>query len=189
MRGSGPTKSRYSMYGKTKSRTMTTLTENQKAKPWYREPWPWLLMAGPGIVIIAGFYTLWLAIKSDDGLVADDYYKRGLAINQTLSRALRAEQLALGARAVLGADPARARVTLTGTGVLPENLLLRLVHPTRAVADELIALHAVTPGVYEGVLAAAVAGRRTVMIEDLPRTWRLAGEATGSAQVVVLTPR
>ena len=105
---------------------MTTLTDNLLAKPWYREPWPWLLMAGPCVVIVAGFFTLWLAITSDDGLVADDYYKRGLAINQTLSRALRAEQLALGARVVLGADGARARVTLTGTGVLPEYLRLRL---------------------------------------------------------------
>ena len=63
---------------------MTTLTENLLAKSWYREPWPWLLMMGPAIVIVAGFYTLWLAIQSNDGLVADDYYKRGLAINQTL---------------------------------------------------------------------------------------------------------
>ena len=168
---------------------MTTLSENLLAKPWYREPWPWLLMAGPCVAIVAGFFTLWLAVRSDDGLVADDYYKRGLAINQTLSRALRAEQLKLAARAVLGADPARARVTLAGTGVLPPALRLRLVHPTRAVADELIGLHAVMPGVYEGALAAAVTGRRTVMLEDLPRTWRLAGEATGSAQAVVLTPQ
>lgn len=168
---------------------MTTLTDNLMAKPWYREPWPWLLMAGPCIVIVAGFFTLWLAITSNDGLVADDYYKRGLAINQTLSRALRAEQLALGARAVLGAGTGHARVTLTGTGILPDELRLRLVHPTRAVADELIQLHAVTPGVYEGILAAAVAGRRVVMLEDMARTWRLAGEATGSAHVVVLTPQ
>src|SRR5471032_1225537 len=110
---------------------MTILTDNLMAKPWYREPWPWLLMAGPGIVVIASFFTLWLAIKSDDGLVEDDYYKLGLAINQTLSRASRAEQLALGARAELGAGSTRVRVTLTGTGVLPEKLRLRLVHPTQ----------------------------------------------------------
>ena len=169
---------------------MTALTDNLPAKPWYREPWPWLLMAGPCVVIVAGFFTLWLAIKSDDGLVADDYYKRGLAINQTLSRARRAEQLALVARVVLGDGTARARVTLTGAGKLPETLRLRLVHPTRAVADEVLELHAVTPGVYAGSLTVALAGRRVVMLEDLARTWRLAGEATGSAQAaVVLTPQ
>jgi hypothetical protein len=34
-----------------------------KGRPWYREPWPWILAAGPFIVVIAGIYTAWLAIK------------------------------------------------------------------------------------------------------------------------------
>ena len=59
--------------------------------PWYRQIWPWLLMLGPGIVVIAGFITLWLAITSFDGLVADDYYKKGLGVNQDLSRRERAD--------------------------------------------------------------------------------------------------
>jgi len=167
---------------------MTTLSENRSAKPWYREPWPWLLMAGTLTVIVAGFCSLWLAVATDDGLVADDYYKRGLAINQTLSRTLRAEQLALGARAVLSADTARMRVVLTGAGKLPDELRLRLVHPTRAIADDSIELHAVAPGVYEGILAAAITGTRGVVLEDKARTWRLTGVATGGAQVVELAP-
>ena len=166
---------------------MTILTENLLAKPWYREPWPWLLMSGPAVVVVAGFMTLWLAVRSDDGLVADDYYKRGLAINQTLTRATRAEELALGARAVLSA--AAARVTLTGAGVLPDALRLRLVHPTRAIADQQVELHAVAPGIYEGKLEAAIGGRRVMMLEDIARTWRLAGEATGNEPVVVLAPQ
>ena len=168
---------------------MTTLSDKLLAKPWYREPWPWLLMSGPFIVVIAGFYTLWLAIKSDDGLVADDYYKRGLAINQTLSRATRAEQLALSARAELGADTQNVRVTVAGSGTLPPTLRLRLVHPTQAVADQALELHAVGGGIYEGRLAAAIAGRRVVMLEDMARTWRLAGEAARGAQAVTLTPQ
>lgn len=49
--------------------------------PWYREPWPWLIMAGPAAVIVAGVYTTILAFSSTDGLAADDYYKQGLMIN------------------------------------------------------------------------------------------------------------
>ena len=105
---------------------MSTLTDNLLAKAWYREPWPWLLMAGPAIVIVAGFYTLWLAVRSDDGLVADDYYKRGLAINQTLLRAQRAEQLTLRARVEPGVDGGQVRVTVTGGAALPPALRLRL---------------------------------------------------------------
>ncbi len=78
--------------------------------PWYRDRWPWLLIAGPGIVVVAGFVTLWLAIASDDGLVADDYYKRGLAINRVLERTQRAA--ALGLLATVDVDAGgSARVT------------------------------------------------------------------------------
>src|SRR5688572_10359806 len=56
------------------------------AKPWFKEPWPWILMSGPAVVVVAGAFTIWLAFVSSDGLVADDYYKRGLAINQELQR-------------------------------------------------------------------------------------------------------
>lgn len=41
--------------------------------PWYRHRWPWLLMAGPGTVLVAGAITTWIAFASADGLVADDY--------------------------------------------------------------------------------------------------------------------
>jgi hypothetical protein len=146
-------------------------------------------MAGPGAVVVAGFYTLWLAVKSDDGLVADDYYKRGLAINQTLTRTTRAGQLALGARVEFDAAAARVRVTLSGAGRLPETLHMTLVHPTRALADQAIELRVQTPGEYAGVLVAATAGRRVVVLEDSARTWQLAGEAIAGSRVVMLAPR
>ena len=65
---------------------------DQPSPPWYHEPWPWLLMAGPLVVIIAGFATLLLAIRSSDGLVADDYYKQSMAINQIMLRDSRAHE-------------------------------------------------------------------------------------------------
>jgi len=68
------------------------------ATPWYRHRWPWFLIAGPGIVIVASFVTLGLAIKSDDGLVADDYYKQGLTINRTLAQSDLAGSLGLVAK-------------------------------------------------------------------------------------------
>jgi hypothetical protein len=43
-------------------------------------------MAGPAAVIVAGGVTIWLAVASADGLVATDYYQRGLAINRDEKR-------------------------------------------------------------------------------------------------------
>ena len=43
----------------------------QQSKVWYKEPWPWLLMAGPAIVVVAGFFTLYLAISRPDPVYTD----------------------------------------------------------------------------------------------------------------------
>jgi hypothetical protein len=45
--------------------------------PWYRQFWPWFIIALPASVVIASFYTLWLAISNPDHLVVDDdQYRR-----------------------------------------------------------------------------------------------------------------
>lgn len=142
-----------------------------QAQPWYREPWPWILMAGPALVVVAGCVTAWLAIRSDDGLVADDYYQQGLAINQTLGRGDAAERL--GVQAEIRLDKGRVSVFL-GNAAVRGMLNLRFVHPTRSGMDQGIAMHAVRPGVYEGELRALQPGRWHLVLED--RDWRLAGD-------------
>lgn len=41
-------------------------------RPWYREPWPWVLIAIPLLTIIASIFTFWLAISHPDYLVLDE---------------------------------------------------------------------------------------------------------------------
>lgn len=40
-------------------------------RPWYREPWVWLLIALPAIAVIGCAITIWLAISRPDHLVMD----------------------------------------------------------------------------------------------------------------------
>jgi hypothetical protein len=61
------------------------------ALPWWRYGYVWLVIAGPAIVVVAGFVTLGLALSSPNPLVAQDYYRKGIEINKTL-----AEQAAKG---------------------------------------------------------------------------------------------
>ncbi len=158
------------------------------APPWYRHRWPWLLMLGPAIVIAAGVWTLWVAVDSDDGLVADDYYKRGLAINRMLERVEKARALGLVAVVDLMPD-GTARVTLTaapGTA-LPAIILLSIAHPTRAGLDRSAELVRGPEGAYVGRVAPLEAGRWRVGVETAD--WRLpAVEVTGEARGVRLEP-
>jgi hypothetical protein len=133
-------------------------------------------MAGPALVVVASMITLWLAVRSDDGLVVDDYYKQGLAVNQTLTRDRTA--LARGYKADLAWDvgSGRVRVTLSGPHPLPPMLQLRIVHPTHAGLDQRVRLAAIGAGTYEAAIAAPRAGRWLVLLEDEGRNWRLTGD-------------
>ena len=147
-------------------------------RPWYREPWPWIVMAGPASAVIAGMTMLWLAIDSNDGLVADDYYKQGLAINQVIRRDQAAAELRYRAQAFLSDDGSRIRVVVSSASgaTLPPTLQLRLAHPTRAGKDQAKVLSAQPGGLYETSLPPLAAGRWVVTIEDTQKTWRLSGQ-------------
>ncbi len=54
------------------------------AAPWWKFGHVWLVLAGPLVVIVAGFISLWLAMSRPDPVVAEDYYQRGIDINKTL---------------------------------------------------------------------------------------------------------
>jgi len=150
--------------------------------PWHRQRWPWFLMLGPGIVVVAGFATLWIAFRSDDGLVADDYYRQGLAINQTLDRTARSAALGLHAAVDVASDGA-ATVVLTAarTDALPAIVRLRLIHPTRAGLDRTGDLVLGPDGRYRGKLDAVPPGRRLVVIES--EDWRLGPVEVADATV------
>ena len=120
------------------------------AGPWYHEPWPWLLMSGPAVVIVAGFATLYLAVTTEDGLVVDDYYKQGLAINTILAREERARLLGLRATLVFSPQRDGVQVRLVGMMGPQMRLRLRLVHPTRVGQDQSVIL---APGQAETYVA------------------------------------
>jgi hypothetical protein len=156
------------------------------AQPWYREPWPWLLMAGPAIVVVAGVVTTVIAVRTSDGLVADDYYKQGLGINRTIAREERAKALAMAASVRFNEERDHARVALASREATPARLQLTLVHPTRAGEDQSVALARVAPGLYEGRLAPPRSGAWQLRIEDAEGTWRLAGAWQSRADEVTL---
>lgn len=168
------------------------MRDPQQINPWYREPWPWLLMAGPVAAVVGGIITAFIAVANDDPLVVDNYYKEGLAINRVLERDRAASERGYRAQVMFSEDRTRVRVHLAGGGAtLPGALQLKLIHPTRAALDRSTSLTATQAGWYEGSLDGMAPGSRwKLQLEGEQRDWRLTGEwrsAEGSA--VVLQPR
>lgn len=144
-------------------------------RPWYREPWPWILAAGPIIVVIAAIYTAWLAVKSNDGLVTDDYYRKGLSANQTIARSEEAAKMGLVARIRVGTDVLSVRLQASdGKFVMPPTLMATITHPTRAGLDQSRVLTR-SGDSYAGEFRLPAAGHWLVLLEDERKTWRLMG--------------
>ncbi|MDP1735171.1 MAG: FixH family protein [Sulfuritalea sp.] len=144
-------------------------------RPWYREPWPWILAAGPFIVVIAGIYTAWLAVVSNDGLVTEDYYRKGLAANQTIARSELASKLGLVAGVRIAGDTLSVRMQANDKSfMMPPTLAVTIAHPTRAGLDQFRVL-AGKGDTYSGEIRLPTAGHWLVLLEDERKTWRLMG--------------
>ena len=126
------------------------------------------------MVVVAGIVTAWIAISTHDGLVADDYYKQGLAVNQKLARVEAAAARQLEARLRIGTEQAELRLVSRAGAELPARLRLTLAHPTRKGEDQAIVLTG-DKGNYAGRLAPLGPGRWLAVIEDEDATWRLTG--------------
>ncbi len=161
-----------------------------KVAPWYRQRWPWLLIAPPAIAVVGGIATITLAVRSNDGVVAEDYYKQGMAINQELARKERAAALGVEATVLsrgVGAGETVV-VRLTAAQPLPPeaSLTVRLVHPGRSGADRSAVLARRSAG-EDGRSAEFVGtwGDAASVAADVPwrivlqaRDWRIDGDAS-----------
>lgn len=134
-------------------------------------------MAGPAVVIVAGFITAWLAIESNDGLVDDNYYKVGLSVNQQLKQKQLAAELNLKAVMNVTQDGQSIQLVLNGLPKegLPDTLQLRLVHPTRKGEDQTLMLHRQGTIFSAPLTANPGTGRWKIVIEDPLAGWRMDG--------------
>jgi hypothetical protein len=143
-------------------------------QPWYRHPWVWLLIALPLSAVIGGMITIYLAVTTSDGLVVDDYYRHGKAINRVLARDRAAASHGLEARIALDAVNNRVAVQLAARDAdLPDALTLAFLHPTAQGHDQLVRLARTGDGRYSGQFLDLRRGDWHLQLEA--DDWRLSG--------------
>ena len=146
---------------------------------WYRNPLVWMMIAFPAWSVVAGISTVVVAFQVFDGVVVDDYYARGKAINVVIERDVAA--LRRGLAAVVHLAPARsaagtevtAAVTALDVGRLPAVLKLALLHSTRGGVDAHVDLVRTAPGAYRAELPALAPGKYYLQVEA--EDWRIVG--------------
>jgi len=156
-------------------------------KPWYRQFWPWFIIALPASAVVASLYTVSLAVRTTDSLVvtSDD------GMDVVASRHLAADQFAAdhGVRATLtinlGSGAIDAKLAADTPVDWPKTLELLFSHPAFANRDQVITMTAAMPDsdgtpVWSGHFVDVPGGRWYVVLAD-GDTWRLSGTWSGAA--------
>ena len=56
-------------------------------RPWYKEFYVWMVIAGPVSVVLACAVTAVYILQGSDAVVSEDYYKEGLALAKEVKAA------------------------------------------------------------------------------------------------------
>lgn len=157
--------------------------------PWYRQFWPWFLISIPGATVIAGLYTIMLAMDTTDSLVTSAAGGMDVVTERHIAAEQRADSLGLDAK--LGIDATTGAITAelasTARGDWPQTLELLFSHPTNAQLDQTITLTTAIPAA-DGTPrwaghAATVPSGRWYLILKAADDWRLYGVWTGTASI------
>jgi uncharacterized protein len=165
--------------------------QREDTDPWYRQFWPWFIIALPASAVVAGLYTLWLAGQTTDSLVihSDDGVNVVAERNDAAEKA--AAELGLTATVNLRADTGAVVVTLPAG--LPDDfsppLELRLQHPTLAARDAVVELQAAVANAdgeptWIGYFTAPPVGRYYVIL-SAGDAWRLSGTWSGETTLAL----
>lgn len=147
----------------------------KKTSAFYQNPALWLVVMVPLVAVIVGIGMLIVSIYSFDGLVVDDYYKRGKEINVTLERDKNAAKYDLFADIDL--DQPNSAITLELSAEegfqAPETIKLQFLHRTLSGRDLLVELNRLSGLRYSGVMPELSESRWLVEL-GTPQ-WRLTG--------------
>ncbi|WP_339668788.1 FixH family protein [Dasania marina] len=160
---------------------MNNSDNGKQPAPWYRQFWLWFLVFFPALAVVAGTITIIIAVKNEDSLVRDDYYKAGLAINSVLAHDKFASQH--NVQGALTIDPLTGGLQLklqSDLATLPNSLQLDFIHPAAQPLDFSVHLLKRRDNLYLGQLDHSLNNRWYLELSnkqaDTDKTWRLSAE-------------
>ncbi len=152
---------------------MKPVNEATPARPWHKEYFVWFIIFFPLLAVIGGVVTIILAVKSNDGLVVDDYYKKGLEINRVLERDKNAIGYQLSANIKINhkLEEVIININANDSFTYPAELSVSFLHATRAGLDKDIRVLLTDQNNYKGNLSNLAPGKWYVHIQY--DNWRI----------------
>ncbi len=165
---------------------MSNQASEQQIKPWYKQFWPWFIIALPASAVIAGITTVIIAFNNADSMVVDDYYKEGKAINQRTDLQNTAYEKGLQAR-LERLEGNFIYIRFNGTQPQSDVLSLNFVHPTFSEKDFVMSLKRQLDGSYQGLSPNPTDGRWYLRLSD-PQQWLIKSELSAASKSLDLIP-
>ena len=155
----------------------STGTAMKNSKPWYKQFWPWFLIAIPGSSVITGIFMLTVAFKGQDSLVRDNWYKDGMAINQRMEKREHAKAANLKAFFSFDQEENIVRLRLDNLAAdATQDLTLELLHPTIAQRDLSTPLFKTPDNHYFAKLNKTPGGFYYVLVSSVQGDWEIEGK-------------
>ncbi len=149
------------------------------AKPWYKEPWPFILISITGLGVVAGSTLAYIGLSNPPEIVSGDFEQLGRGLTDTNIRTAQARSLGLSGLMVINGQEARLEISALDAEGLPETLLIQFQHPATSEQDRILVAQRRSAGVYSGSLDEAPHPRSRIVVADLPQSWWLAGRLHG----------
>lgn len=146
------------------------MTESNR--PWYKEPYVWMLIGFPLTSIIVGSSLLTISILNKDTLVRDNYYKDGLAYNQELEWDKKAKSLDIRVDIQVN-DNQLILNLLNSRQNTPSTLKVTLGHPTIPEKDRQSHLQLTKDKRFIGFIEPTENGRYYLLVESVEQKWRI----------------
>ena len=165
--------------------------DREDPTPWYRQFWPWFIIALPASAVVAGLTTVWIAMQTTDSLVV----KSEDGVRKAADRRISAERLAseMNLTALVEIDPDTGVVSaVIRSGDLadvPATLDLEFSHPAFAARDKLITLNKAMPDasgnpVWVGLFS-KIPDERFYVVLKAGDAWRLSAEWRGETSLTL----
>jgi len=163
--------------------TMTSAAADRRlTNPVY-----WLMWLLPGSAVIAGFCTLFIALRSGDRPLPESYHWEGARLDADFGRARAAA--ALGIEVEFSARDGQCDAVVRGIPRDPVAVNLLLTNGTDAGLDRRLRLLRVSPNEYRAACAPIANGNWRIALDDDSAQWSVRAVSTGTLESLAMHAR
>ncbi len=153
--------------------------------PWYKEPWPFILISITGLGVVAGSTLAYIGLSNPPEIVSGQFDSLGKFLTEDTTRAAEARALGLAGRLGLDGERVELRLSAGDLTKLPNELMVQFQHPATSAGDSVVLLVHAGGGSYRGLAGEQPHARARILVTDLGQSWSLAGrlDSAGAAAV------